>query len=64
LSPNYLNLVNNYTAAGTDTDEFVDAPAGDYRIKLGSAYWGKNIGAGDQPSSGSLILPSISAWVF
>ncbi|AMV31721.1 hypothetical protein VN12_16590 [Pirellula sp. SH-Sr6A] len=64
----YNSLLNvpftsNYTAAGTDADEFVDALNGDYRIKLGSAYWGKGIGAGDEPSSGSFILPSNSAWV-
>jgi len=42
--------INNYTAAGTDADEFVNAAAGDYRIKYGSAYWGLGIGAGDEPA--------------
>lgn len=42
---------NNYTDSGSDTDEFVDAANGDYRIKRTSIYWGKNIGAGDEPAS-------------
>lgn len=50
-------------SAGTDADEFVDAASGDYRIKKTSLLWGKGLGPGDEPSSGSLILPSVSAWV-
>jgi hypothetical protein len=39
------------TASGSDTDEFVNAASGDYRIKNTSIYWGRNIGAGDEPAS-------------
>lgn len=39
----------NYTDAGTDAAEFVDYASGDYRTKRTSAYWGLNIGAGDEP---------------
>jgi hypothetical protein len=42
-------IAGNYEAAGNDTDEFVDAANGDYRIKSTSIYWGKGIGAGDGP---------------
>ena len=44
---------NNITTAGTDADEYVDAASGDYRIKNTSDYWGKNLGAGDQPAAGA-----------
>lgn len=43
----------DYTSAGTDSDEFVNAAGGDYRIKNTAAIWGKGYGAGDQPSAGS-----------
>lgn len=39
---------NNYSA-GSDAVDFVDAANGDYRIARTSAYWGLNIGAGDEP---------------
>jgi len=53
----HTNVANANTefdtvTAGTDADEFVDAAAGDYRIKLGSAIWGKGFGPGDQPAAG------------
>lgn len=51
-------------SAGTDADEFVDAASGDYRIKKTSSLWGKGLGPGDEPSSGSLILPSVSGWAY
>jgi len=41
-------IAGNHEAAGSDADEFVNAPAGDYRIKRTSIYWGKGIGAGDE----------------
>jgi len=44
-------VANDYVAAGSDTDEFVDAASGDYRIKKTSIYWGKNLGAGDEPGA-------------
>lgn len=40
----------NDTSAGSDADEFVDAANGDFRIKRSSIYWGKGIGAGDEPA--------------
>lgn len=40
----------NDTASGSDADEFVDAANGDFRIKRSSIYWGKGIGAGDEPA--------------
>jgi hypothetical protein len=40
-----------FDAAGSDADEFVDAANGDYRIKNTSVYWGRGIGAGDEPAS-------------
>lgn len=44
---------SNYTTDSDDATEFVDAGAGDYRIKnTASAVWGKGYGAGDQPASG------------
>lgn len=43
--------LSNDTTSGTDADEFVDAANRDYRIKYGSAYWGKGIGAGDGPAT-------------
>lgn len=42
----------NWTAAGNDADEFVFPAIHDYRIKNTSQYWGKNIGAGDEPAAG------------
>jgi hypothetical protein len=49
---------NDTTEAGADADardaaELVDAANGDYRIKYGSAYWGKGLGAGDGPAPAS-----------
>lgn len=46
-------IADTFEAAGTDADEFVDATNGDYRIKSTSIYWGKGIGAGDEPASGT-----------
>jgi len=53
----HTNVANANTSfdtvtTGTNADEFVDAAAGDYRIKLGSSIWGKGFGPGDQPASG------------
>jgi hypothetical protein len=41
----------------SDADEFVDAANGDYRIKNTSIYWGRNIGAGDEPAAGGSGIP-------
>jgi hypothetical protein len=45
----------------TDAEEFVNAAAGDYRIKNTAAIWGLGIGAGDEPAapSGGATLPPI-----
>jgi hypothetical protein len=47
---NYPTDMDSFTDAGTDAAEFVNAAAGDYRIKYGSEYWGLGIGAGDEPA--------------
>lgn len=39
----------NDTSSGSDSQEFVDAPNGDFRIKRSSVYWGKYMGCGDEP---------------
>lgn len=51
-------IADNFETAGNDTDEFVDAANGDYRIKNTSIYWGKGIGAGDEPASGGTSRPT------
>lgn len=43
--------INPITDAGTDADEFVDAAAGDLRIKNTSSLWGLGIGPADQPAA-------------
>ena len=40
--------VDAYTAAHSSSD-FVDAANDDYRIARSSIYWGRKLGAGDQP---------------
>jgi hypothetical protein len=50
-------IADDYTAAGNDTDEFVNAAGGDYRLKSTSSYWGKSIGAGDEPPTGGTSKP-------
>jgi hypothetical protein len=49
ISTNIPSNLNIIPTAAFDTTHFVDAANGDYRIKYGSAYWGKDIGAGDGP---------------
>lgn len=56
--PDNTFYADNDTAAGNDTDEFVDAANGDLRIKNTSTYWGKGYGAGDQPASGGTSRPT------
>jgi hypothetical protein len=56
VSPENSLLLNEiFDASGSDADEFVDAANGDYRIKNTSIYWGRGIGAGDQPAAGGGI---------
>lgn len=47
---NYPTDLNNDTTDSDDATEYVDAGNGDYRIKYGSAIWGKGYGAGDEPA--------------
>lgn len=53
-----------YTDAGTDADEFVNAATGDYRMKMGSVYYGRNIGAGDQYDGPVVLIPQVSTTTF
>jgi hypothetical protein len=41
---------SNWIDSIADNLVFKDQPNGDYRIKYGSTYWGKGIGAGDEPA--------------
>jgi hypothetical protein len=44
---------SNYTTDSDDATEFVNAAAGDYRIKnTATLVWGKGYGAGDEPAAG------------
>lgn len=52
---NYPSDFGNDVTAGTNADEFVNAAAGDYRIKNTSSLWGRNLGPGDEPASGGGI---------
>lgn len=47
---NYPTDLDNYTTDSDDATEYVDASGGDYRIKYGSAIWGKGYGVADQPA--------------
>jgi hypothetical protein len=58
VSPaNSLPLNEIFDTSGSDADEFVDAANGDYRIKNTSIYWGRGIGAGDEPAAGGGGIP-------
>lgn len=57
----YPSDLNNDVSAGTDADEFVDASAGDYRIKATSALWGKGYGAGDEIPTPASIAAAVWA---
>jgi hypothetical protein len=50
-----LNALTSLAAS----DLFVDPTNGDYRIKYGSAHWGKGVGAGDGPIPPSVIAQAI-----
>lgn len=58
---NWNNTDLNTVSSASASDLFVDPTNGDYRIKRSSPYWGKGIGAGDEPiglpliGSGSLV---------
>jgi hypothetical protein len=47
---NYPTDLDNYTTDSDDATEYVDAAGGDYRIKYGSAIWGKGYGVADEPA--------------
>jgi hypothetical protein len=49
----HQSSVSNNLAAGTDDDELVDVAGGDFRIKYGSALWGKGFGVSDEPAPSS-----------
>lgn len=50
---NWPNTALNLLDSGSDADEFVDATNGDYRIKSGSTYHSRLLGAGDEITAGS-----------
>jgi hypothetical protein len=53
---NYPVDFDNNTAAGTDANEYVDAPNFNFQIKYGSTVWGKGYGVSDQtPTGGGLV---------
>lgn len=52
-----FSLDSVYAVDSDDVTEFVNSAGGDYRIKFGSAIWGKGYGPGDGPSGGGLLLP-------
>lgn len=56
ITTNFPTSPANDTAAGSDAAEFVNTATGDYRIKYGSTYWGKGIGAGDEPAPSSISM--------
>ena len=47
-----------FNAAGSDSAEFVNASAGDYRIKSTSTYWNRHIGAGEEMNGSDIIVYS------
>jgi hypothetical protein len=49
---NYPTDLDNETGTGSDSDEFVDAAGGDFRIKNTSSLWGKGYGVSDEPAPG------------
>jgi hypothetical protein len=49
---NYPTDLGNYTTASTDSAEYVNAGAGDYRIKNTATIWGMGFGVSDEPASG------------
>lgn len=48
---NYPTDSENDTSAGSNSDEFKDYAAGDFRIKKTSTLWGQGYGAGDEPAA-------------
>jgi hypothetical protein len=48
---NYPPDLENDTSSGTDAAEYVNAVGGDFRIKAGSAFWGKGLGVADEPAT-------------
>jgi len=58
---NYPTDLDNDTSSGSDSDEYVNAAGGDYRIKFGSALWGKGYGAGDAPPDPEAIATAVWA---
>lgn len=50
------DLTNDFSA-GTDAAEFVNVATSDFRIKFGSALWGRGLGAGDEPPPSGSGIP-------
>lgn len=52
---NWPDDLLNYTTDAADADDYVDAPGGDFRIKIGSLIWGQGFGVSDQPAGVALL---------
>lgn len=48
---NYPTDMDNYTTDAADSDDYVDAASGDFRIKNTAAIWGGGYGVSDQAAS-------------
>lgn len=49
---NYPTDFDNYTTDAADSDDYVDAANGDFRIKNTAAIWGQGYGVSDEPAAG------------
>lgn len=58
---NYPTDMNNETTDAADADDYVDAAGGDFRIKYGSAIWGKGFGVADAPPTAAEIAAAVWA---
>jgi hypothetical protein len=56
---NYPTDLGNYTTDAADSDDYVDAANGDFRIKAGSAIHGMGFGVSDQPTTGGTIAHNV-----
>ena len=55
---NYPTDLNTYTTDAADSDDYVDASGGDYRIKNTAAIWGQGYGVADEPAASGGSFPS------
>lgn len=58
---NYPTDLNNYITDSDDADDYVNAAAGDYRIRYGSPIWGKGFGVADAPPTAAEIAAAVWA---